>query len=157
MIGALFALLLALAQQSETLRAAEAAYRAGRFAEAKLRCELALADPSLAPGPVLFNLGNCAYRLGRPAEALWQYRRARLHLPRDAALRANLALAERQLGLRAEQPDSIGSSIAGAIAGLTRRERLWLASLAQAAGCSACSRCAGAACASPRWWSRCSV
>jgi tetratricopeptide (TPR) repeat protein len=91
---------LALAQDPRPdLQAAEQNYRAGQFAAAFAGFEQALAQPEFAPGPLLYNLGNCAYRLDRVAEAIWFYRRALLELPGDDEVRGNLRRAERRLGL----------------------------------------------------------
>ncbi len=75
------------------------AYTDGQFEAARAIYERTLADPTAARGPLAYNLGNCAYRLGRHADAVLWYRRALPHLPRDAELRFNLTLAEQHLGV----------------------------------------------------------
>jgi hypothetical protein len=81
---------------------AERAYREGRVAEARelYAARLERARSARGRGTLEFNLGNCAYRLGRPAEALAWYRRAELRLDGDADAAHNRGLAERALGLR---------------------------------------------------------
>jgi len=46
---------------------------------------------------LFYALGNCRYRLGELAPALWAYERARLGMPRDAELLANVALVRKKL------------------------------------------------------------
>ncbi len=79
---------------------AERAYREGRFDDAAelYRARLDATD-SRSVGAALFNLGNCALQVDRPAAALWHYRRAALRLPDEPAIVANMRLAERRLGL----------------------------------------------------------
>ena len=75
-------------------------YAARRYADA--RADFLRALDAAAPdhrGAALYNLGNCAYRLGRPAEAVWYYRRALLRDPGSKVISFNLGLAEEQLGL----------------------------------------------------------
>lgn len=81
---------------------AERAYREGRVAEARdiYAARLEGARSARTRGTLEFNLGNCAYRLGKPAEALAWYRRAELRLDGDADAAHNRGLAERALGLR---------------------------------------------------------
>ena len=80
---------------------ADEAYRAGRYEEAIRLFTEALAEPGAHQGPILYNLGNCAFRLGRQFEALYHYRRAQLRMPRDPEVRFNLQFTERQLGITA--------------------------------------------------------
>ena len=46
---------------------------------------------------LFYALGNCRYRLGDLAAALWAYERARLGMPRDEELLANIALVRKKL------------------------------------------------------------
>ncbi len=89
------------------LAAAERSYRAGDY-EAALRAieaEIARAhDPSPA---LLYDAGNCRFRLGRFAEAALAYRRALLRDPRDATARFNLRLAESRLGIAPPPPETL--------------------------------------------------
>lgn len=94
------------------LRQAEREYRAGRFAVALEHFEAALASPDAPRGAVLYDMGNCAYRLGHHAEAVWHYRRAARLLPHDPEVRFNLELARRELGLA----PSPRSRLSGALA-----------------------------------------
>lgn len=127
---ALAALLLAPADLVDAERAA----RAGRHREALALFEAALAEADAPEGPVLYDLGVCAWRLGRRAEASLWWRRAALRLPRDPAVRFNLALAERQLGVDPPPDDSFAAAARGAVRAFTPRERLWAVGLLQAAG-----------------------
>lgn len=85
--------LLLLAPQGD-LERAERAYRLGQFDAALQAYSAALAGERDHRGAVLHNMGNCAMRLGRSAEAAWHYRRALLWLADGAAAAHNLALAE---------------------------------------------------------------
>jgi tetratricopeptide (TPR) repeat protein len=93
------ALAFALAVGGDDVAAAERAYRGGRYEEAHALFAAALADRALAPAPLLYNLGTCAFRLGRHAEAALHYRRALLRDPDDPRAAQNLRLAERALGI----------------------------------------------------------
>lgn len=113
------------------LAEAERAYRAGRYEEAQARFEAALSEPGAAQGAVLYNLGNCAFRLGREAEAVLYYRRADLRLPRDPEVLFNLHLAEARLGLA---PAAGTSGPVALVAALPPGALLALASGLQGAG-----------------------
>ena len=80
---------------------AEQAYREGRWAAAHSLYTTALADPATPRGPVLFNLGNCAYRAGQVPEAILYWRRAQLRAPRAEQIAFNLRRAEQELGIPA--------------------------------------------------------
>ncbi|MEQ8763722.1 MAG: hypothetical protein RL885_07340 [Planctomycetota bacterium] len=85
------------------LDAAEDAYRQGRFEEAARGFEAALETGAYSEADVLFNLGNCAYRLDRLPHAVWYYRRASSLRPDDEEARFNLQLTERRLAHEATQ------------------------------------------------------
>lgn len=105
-----------------TPAAAIAAYRSGDYARAaELFAELAKARP--VDRRILFNLGNALYRQGRHAEALLAWERARLAMPRDPELLANIRLVRRKLGLRDEQSPFL-EAIAELRAWFTRGELL---------------------------------
>jgi tetratricopeptide (TPR) repeat protein len=106
------------------LTEAERAYLEGRYGDAHALFEAARREAVSPSGALLYNLGNCAYRLGRPAEAVLQYRRARLRLPRDPAVTFNLRLAEGQLGLYDPEGESFGAAVAELAASFTPRELL---------------------------------
>jgi len=113
---------------------AERDYRAGNFREALAQFQAALADPALPEGPLLYDMGNCAYRLGRHAEALLAYRRAALRMPRDPELRFNLRLTEEQLGFDDPGAESFGAAITSTLDWLTRGELLVLAATLETLG-----------------------
>jgi tetratricopeptide (TPR) repeat protein len=124
MIALLLALLLPPAD--DPLERALRAYREGQYAEAHELWLEALDDAALAKGPLLFNLGSCAYRMGQVPEAVLWWERARLRAPRDGEVAFNLRRAEQELGLA--PPDR------GWRAWLTSRELLMLVVAAQSIG-----------------------
>jgi len=134
MIAACIAVLLAVVAQlgDPELEAAARAYEAGRFEEALVRYDSALDGPERPRGAVLFNMGNCAYRLERFAEAVLFYRRAELRLPDDAEVAVNRRLAERQLGLDADRqatsadPDGLALPVAAVAVAFLQGLGLWL-------------------------------
>lgn len=106
------ALSLALALALPAEAPAERAYRDGRFAEALTLYEETLARPEHASrrGTILYDMGNCFYRLDRPAEALWAYLRAEKRLPHDPEVAFNRRLAEKRLRLDDAEPSRPGRS-----------------------------------------------
>ena len=119
---------------SRDLARAESAYRAGQYEEALTLFESALSEPDVPQGPVLYNLGNCAYRLGRHAEAMVYYRRALLRMPRDRQAKFNLTLVERRLDVESEDGRSIGAAITAWVGWFTPAELLVLAAILQGTG-----------------------
>jgi tetratricopeptide (TPR) repeat protein len=81
----------------DTLAKAEAAYRKGDYETARAAYEAWLAAHP-GDGRAEYNLGNCEYRLERPAHALWRYERARRRLGDREDLLFNRQLAMRRLG-----------------------------------------------------------
>jgi len=57
---------------------------------------------------VLYNLGHCAFRLGRHAEAIVYYTGALRRMPDDPNPTRDLNLARRELGLEAFEPEPPG-------------------------------------------------
>ena len=97
------------------LEAAEAHYRAGRYAAAlaELTREIdASRDPDAR---VLYDAGNCAYRLGRYAESALFFRRALKRDPSDAQARFNLRLAEKKLGVPPPASEPFLQSLRGIV------------------------------------------
>ena len=80
--------------------------------------------------------GNCHYRLGELPEALWAYESARLGIPRDPELLADLRLVRQQLQLE-PRGEGFLAELATLRDRLTPNERLLLCALcmAGAAGC----------------------
>lgn len=76
---------------------ARQAYDRSDFPQAESLYEKLIQQGYAAP-EVLFNLGNTCFRLGKMGAAIAHYRRAQYALPRDADLRANLAIAQQQVG-----------------------------------------------------------
>lgn len=86
------------AQHDEAVRA----YRAGDYQAAD--AAFAAAYERTGDRRLLRARGNCQYRMGDLAGARWSYERARLGLPRDEELLANLRVLRRQLELPPEPP-----------------------------------------------------
>jgi len=66
--------------------------------------------------------GNCLFRLGDLPRALWAYERARLGMPRDAELLANLRLVRQRLALP-EPSQGFGAEVQALLHSLTASER----------------------------------
>ncbi len=108
-----------------------AAYRRGDYAQA----EALFAQACAAPGADRrrhYDLGNACYRQGKLAAALLAYERARLALPRDPELLANLALVRSQLGLPGAEGESFGATLTSLRERLHPSELVWLTVAAQA-------------------------
>ncbi len=73
-----------------------AAYREGDYAAAEQAWREVL-DAGVANGHLLYDLGNALYRQGRVGPAVLAWRRARVLLPRDPDVAANLELARAEL------------------------------------------------------------
>jgi tetratricopeptide (TPR) repeat protein len=110
------------------------AYGVERYKEAFFYYEAALSKGEGSPGEILYNMGNCAYRLGRYAESLLHYRRAELRLPRDSRLGFNRSLAEEQLGLEKAPIESFAASVEELLDFLTPGEFLAAVGLLQGVG-----------------------
>ncbi len=104
---------------------AEAAYQDEKFAEALTLYESMLSVPGIDEGKVLFNAGNCSYRLGDFSDAVLYYRRARHRLPDDAQVGFNLRLAEKEIGLSESEPVPLSTSVLLFVNELTTGEILW--------------------------------
>jgi len=108
---------------AQRFEAANAAFAAGRYAEAREGFEQVLREDGASPS-VLFNLGNASFRAGRIADAILAYERALLLAPRDQDVRANL----RQARNAAELPNDDGGAW-GRLVGLATIDGwAWLAS-----------------------------
>ena len=90
--------------EDATATAAADAYLDARYEEARALYLELLSAEGVARGPVLYDLGNCAFRMGDPARAALCYRRALLRLPGDEEVEFNLQHAERALGLDPPPP-----------------------------------------------------
>ncbi len=116
-----------------------AAWRAGDYAKAEAAFAKALETED--DRRLHFALGNCRYRLGDLAGARHAYECARLGMPRDPELLANLALVKRKLEL-----DEGGEPFLAALAAVrdrfSPRELAWICFglMAASAGCFALSR-----------------
>lgn len=76
-------------------------FAAGDVARAAELYQQALVAGGFDAAALCFDLGNCAHRLGRPAEAVLWYERALRASPGHFEARANLRLVRQQLGLAA--------------------------------------------------------
>lgn len=74
-----------------------AAWQKGDYASARAAFEAAIEQAD--DRRLFYALGNCCFRLGDLPRALWAYECARLGMPRDAELLANLALVRKKLEL----------------------------------------------------------
>jgi tetratricopeptide (TPR) repeat protein len=110
------------------------AYGAGLYGEALRQFENTLSRPGTPEGPVLYNMGNCAFRLGRYAEAMLLYRRAKLRLPRDPEIDFNLELARQRLGLDDPEAETFGAGIEALVEWFTPGEFLALVGGLETAG-----------------------
>jgi tetratricopeptide (TPR) repeat protein len=72
-----------------------------------------------------YNLGNTRYRQGQYAQALAAYERARLAMPRDFELLANIRLVREHLDL-AGGDEAFAQTLASLRDSLTASERLWV-------------------------------
>ena len=124
----------AASQQVPDQDAAVAAYRAGDYRAA----DAAFARVFATTGDrrCWQARGNCYYRLGDLPAALWAYESARLGLPRDPELLANLRLVRTRLELDAG-PGGFAAELATLRDQLLPSERLWLCACCMviAAGC----------------------
>jgi tetratricopeptide (TPR) repeat protein len=76
----------------EAFRRGNALYQAGRF-DSALAVYGRMPDRGYENGPLYYNMGNCAYKLGRTGAAVLYYEKARRFMPSDEDLRVNLLLA----------------------------------------------------------------
>lgn len=79
-----------------------------------------------------YNLGNALFRQGKYARALAAYESARLAMPRDVELLANIALVEQRLDLGSVEGEAFAQSLMALRDSLTPHERLWLCVLLNA-------------------------
>ena len=115
----------------EPVDAAETAYRAGDYAAAAEGFAAAAAETG-ADRRLHYNLGNCLFRLGKLGEALVAYERARIALPRDVELLANIRLVQERLELGTGEGEPFLEAVAELRARLTAAELLWLCVLCNA-------------------------
>ncbi len=73
-------------------RQGNALYQAGQF-DSALAAYGQVLGQGFENGPLYFNMGNCAYKLGRTGTAVLYYEKARRFMPSDEDLKANLLMA----------------------------------------------------------------
>ncbi|MEW6272015.1 MAG: tetratricopeptide repeat protein, partial [Thermodesulfobacteriota bacterium] len=98
-------------ETSQRFESANAAFAAGRYAEAREGFAQVLREDG-ASASVLFNLGNASFRAGRVADAILSYERALLLAPRDQDVRANLRRAREAAELPADDGGAWGRLVA---------------------------------------------
>ena len=115
MIGLAAGLLLLIAAGSASPKGdfatANGHYQAGRY-ETALKMYLDI-DRQLANWQVLYNIGNCYFKLNRPLQAKIYYLRARKYKPLDRSIAKNIAIVNRSFAdiIAPETPDFISRSI----------------------------------------------
>lgn len=82
--------------------------------------------PGLDPAALAFDLGNAAYRLGRPLEAALWFEASVRHAPRDVDAWANLELARERAGLPPADRGDLADTLARLLHALTLAEAEWL-------------------------------
>lgn len=104
------------------------AYRNGDYAGAAAGYEQLVEQPD-ADRRLFYNLGNAYFRQGKLPQALWAYERARLAMPRDEQLLANIALVETRLDLSSIEGEPFLDALVALRNSVTPRERLLLCGL----------------------------
>lgn len=89
---------------------AEKAYNTGQYGSAFTLYQQRLSQTDDCQGALLFNMGNCAFRLERYVEAVYYYKRALLRAPNDPAVQFNLNAAQQQLGLNGLKAKPFGEA-----------------------------------------------
>jgi hypothetical protein len=114
---------------AQDLSAAEQAYRDRDYvAAAEAFAKAADAGDRRAA----YNLGNSFYRQGLFARALAAYERARLAMPRDPELLANIRLSRERLNLGTAEGEAFAQTVAAIRDSYTPRERFWMCVLCNA-------------------------
>jgi tetratricopeptide (TPR) repeat protein len=111
-------------QGEEVFFRANQAYKAGRFQEA-IEGYHQLIQSGHGNGHVYYNLGNAHIRSGRLGEAILNYERARLVLPRDGDLDFNLRYARDQIRDVVPQSQSLLSMTFFWLKSLSPGELFW--------------------------------
>jgi tetratricopeptide (TPR) repeat protein len=111
------------AYREQGFEAANAAFADGRFDEARQGFAALAANDGASPA-ILYNLGNAAFRAGKPGEAILAYERALLLAPRDQDVRANLRQVRKAAGL----PEAESGPWTRLVRLLTSNGWAWLAS-----------------------------
>lgn len=105
-ISALLAIFVGFAAKAGTLyQLADSAYAADNFAEAAELYRQIISTEGTSP-ELLYNLGNCYYRLGQPGKAIVSYERALRIDPTFADARTNLAFVNSRI---VDRPGERGS------------------------------------------------
>ena len=105
-ISALLAIFVGFAAKAGTLdQLADSAYTADNFAEAAELYRQIISTEGTSP-ELLYNLGNCYYRLGQPGKAIVSYERALRIDPTFADARTNLAFVNSRI---VDRPGERGS------------------------------------------------
>lgn len=138
MIRLLFAVLLGLSSANilngQDVQQADSHYRDGEYEQALELYDKALQQAGADRGSLHYNLGNCAYRLERYPQALYQYRCAELYMPHNGDLMANLRLARDKLGIQPVEIESFTGLLLAMVDWFTAGELLILISLLESVG-----------------------
>lgn len=96
---------------------AQRLYRDGSYAEAQVEYEKVLAK--VVDGRIEYNLGNCEFRQGRYAHALWRYERALRELGARSDIVFNRDLCLRKLDTRSRGAEGMLASLRARVAELS--------------------------------------
>lgn len=103
---------------AETMATASRLYETGQYLQA-VQAYQQLVDQGLAGSALFYNLGNAYYQRGDYGRAIANYRRAQDFSPRDADIKANLALARAKAEDPIESakernlPEAVGQAVKG--------------------------------------------
>jgi tetratricopeptide (TPR) repeat protein len=118
--------------REQAFESANTAFADGRFDEARQGFAALAASDGASPA-ILYNLGNAAFRAGKPGEAILAYERALLLAPRDQDVRANLRQVRKAAGL----PEAESGPWTRLVRALTSNGWAWLASAGLYLACAA--------------------
>ncbi len=129
------ALLLALCPTAWSAEGMQEAYEKGQFTQAREGLEAALKDSpdAAARAQLLYNLGNCFYRLNEPGQAALCYARALQLAPGFKEARANLAFVQRKEGAITRQARGADSAFT-----FFTPQQLWVLTIVATAALALC-------------------
>ncbi|PIE23847.1 MAG: hypothetical protein CSA62_05475 [Planctomycetota bacterium] len=108
------------------LAQAERSYRAGEYKSAAQSWQRYLSEQEDGDARVEYNLGNCAFRLGEYAVAIWRYERAARVLRSSEELSFNLGLARQRLGIGPDESQGLLGQLRDEFAQWRSGDWLWL-------------------------------
>ncbi|MFQ5503810.1 MAG: hypothetical protein ACE5F1_03315 [Planctomycetota bacterium] len=110
----------------DRLASARAARLRGDYQTARRHYGELLGEGSDADGRLEYNLGNCEYRLGNFARALWRYEQARRQLGDREELVFNRSLALRRLGIDTGEGEGLLESVRQSLSELGGGTWFWI-------------------------------